>query len=133
MKSFYQFYQKMLNEQPAPQQAAPAPAAGAQPQQPPAQAAQQPQQPAKPQGGATSPPIPDKATQTIMDTLKANADKVADPKMKKTLGELLKTMEQPNPASAGQQQPAAQQAAPQQTQAGQPPAAPAAGQAPAQK
>ena len=131
MKSFYEFYQKMISEQPAPQQAAPAPAAGAQPQQPPAQQQQQ-----KPQGGATSPPIPDKATQAILDTLKANAGKVADPKMKKTLRDLLKTMEQPTPGAAGQQQaaaPQAQQAAPQQPQAGQAPAAPAPGQAQPQK
>lgn len=130
MKSFYEFYQKMLSEQPAPQQAAQAPAAGAQPQQPPAQQQQQQQQ--KPQGGATSPPIPDKATQTILDTLKANADKVADPKMKKTLGDLLKTMEQPTPGAAGQQQAAAPQAQPQQPQAAQAQAAPP-GQAAAQK
>ena len=125
MKSFYEFYQKMLSEQPAPQQATQAPAAGAQQQQPPA--GQQQQQQQKP-GGATSPPIPDKATQTILDTLKANADKVADPKMKKTLGDLLKTMEQPTPGAAGQQ-PAAPQAAPPAAQAQ---AAPA-GQAAAQK
>lgn len=126
MKSFYEFYQKMLSEQPAPQQATQAPAAGAQQQQPPA-GQQQQQQQQKP-GGATSPPIPDKATQTILDTLKANADKVADPKMKKTLGDLLKTMEQPTPGAAGQQ-PAAPQAAPPAAQAQ---AAPA-GQAAAQK
>ena len=64
MKSFYEFYQKMLSEQPAPQQATQAPAAGAQQQQPPAGQQQQQQQQQKP-GGATSPPIPDKATQTI--------------------------------------------------------------------
>jgi hypothetical protein len=130
MKSFYEFYQKMLSEQPAPQQATQAPAAGAQQQQPPA--GQQQQQ--KPQGGATSPPIPDKATQTILDTLKANANKVADPKMKKTLGDLLKTMEQPTPGAAGQQPAAPQvaQAAPQQPPAAQAQAAPA-GQAAAQK
>ena len=126
MKSFYEFYQKMLSEQPAPQQATQAPAAGAQQQQPPA-GQQQQQQQQKP-GGATSPPIPDKATQTILDTLKANADKVADPKMKKTLGDLLKTMEHPTPGAAGQQ-PAAPQAAPPAAQAQ---AAPA-GQAAAQK
>ena len=130
MKSFYEFYQKMLSEQPAPQQATQAPAAGAQQQQPPA-GQQQQQQQQKPQGGATSPPIPDKATQTILDTLKANANKVADPKMKKTLGDLLKTMEQPTPGAAGQQ-PAAPQAAPPAAQAAQAQAAPA-GQAAAQK
>jgi hypothetical protein len=114
MKSFYEFYQKMLREQ--------VPAPAGQNQQPAAQnPAQQPQQQAKPAntaqaGQGTSPPIPDKATQAIMDTLKANAGKVADPKMKKTFTDLLANMEKPKPG-APQQQP----------QQGQQPAPPAAG------
>ncbi len=118
MKSFYEFYQKMLREQ--------APAPAGQNQRPAAQnQAQQPQQQAKPAntaqaGQGTSPPIPDKATQAIMDTLKANAGKVADPKMKKTFTDLLTNMEKPKPGAPQQQpqqgQQQGQQPAPQQGQ-----------------
>lgn len=120
MKSFYEFYQKMLREQ--------APAPAGQNQQPtPQNKAQQPQQQAKPAntaqaGQGTSPPIPDKATQAIMDTLKANAGKVADPKMKKTFTDLLTNMEKPKPGAPQQQPQQGQQPAPQQQ--GQQPAQP---------
>ena len=120
MKSFYEGYQKMLREQ--------VPAPAGQNQQPAAQnPAQQPQQQAKPAntaqaGQGTSPPIPDKATQAIMDTLKANAGKVADPKMKKTFTDLLANMEKPKPGAPQQQPQQGQQPAPQQQ--GQQPAQP---------
>lgn len=120
MKSFYEFYQKMLREQ--------VPAPAGQNQQPtPQNKAQQPQQQAKPAntaqaGQGTSPPIPDKATQAIMDTLKANAGKVADPKMKKTFTDLLTNMEKPKPGAPQQQPQQGQQPAPQQQ--GQQPAQP---------
>ncbi len=123
MKSFYEFYQKMLREQ--------APAPAGQNQQPAAQnQAQQPQQQAKPAntaqaGQGTSPPIPDKATQAIMDTLKANAGKVADPKMKKTFTDLLTNMEKPKPGASQQQpQPGQQQGQQPAPQQGQQPAQP---------
>lgn len=133
MKSFYEFYQKMLREQ-APAPGAPAPAqTGAVP----AQAAGTPPAPATPPtnptgaGVAPAVPKPDAALQGLQQIVaplanKATAyiNKIEDPKLKQALMSVF-TQQQ-----SAQQQPPAQAPQPAQPPTGAPPAPPATGQQP---